>query len=229
MHSAILLTISSLSQTFASVDLLNPSPHQQHCMHGALFTPENVGEVDPGFALQNYLFGRDANREDSCSWRGVGCVDGIVNSLTMTSRRNCVWGIDMNWLPSTTQFVHLHLIALTKTLSIRALPRELRYLNLADGYLLHSNPGGTLSLEELPKHMEELFLQTSEGLCGTLDVRSLPPKMKYCVLQSAHIALLRVDNVGLPDGLERLGVYSRELKVKPFGKKKSIPACISHG
>ena len=159
--------------------------------------------------MWNYLCTGKPNTSDPCEWRGVTCTNNEMTSLIFVSTdsiRNPLdspWSIDMDWLPSTLQYVHLtHARQLDGWLAER-LPRALLYFNsscsLTNGVITKRQ----IHFRNLPPKMEEM--QIFHGwFSGTVWISALPNTMRACVLRTGCIRRVYVESQNLPKSLEMI-------------------------
>ena len=81
--------------------------------------------------FERYFFQDVQNRSNECAWRGVHCGGTIITSFVFVSPsvagNRINFEIDLNWLPSSLEAIHLWLIAPASPWALERLPRKLRY------------------------------------------------------------------------------------------------------
>ena len=157
-----------------------------------------------------------ANRDDVCTWSGVECTDGFVTQLRVYSNRLYVdsvrgdYPLEIDWIPATTQFVHLDSIELLYQWQADMLPRDLRYLYLRlcyDSSADQKKPNYHIDLRRLPSRMEELILIAS--IIGrVINLRELPATMRFVYINHhpSHIEAVYIDYDMLPKHIENVHV-----------------------
>ena len=165
-----------------------------------------------------YLRGQEAQDLDPCTWTTVDCTDGIARAFIFTwvyeypnhnEQIQHFWSVDVEWLPSTLQYIHINGAKLVNDWKPELLPRETRYF-----YLLcrtgraHKN----VKLENLPLNIEELHLRSANH--GTVVIANLPPKMRFCTFQCTGLYHAHVHSPSLPDSLELITIGGIIHKVK---------------
>eukprot|EP00009_Paramoeba_aestuarina_P005261 CAMPEP_0201522984 /NCGR_PEP_ID=MMETSP0161_2-20130828/18679_1 /ASSEMBLY_ACC=CAM_ASM_000251 /TAXON_ID=180227 /ORGANISM="Neoparamoeba aestuarina, Strain SoJaBio B1-5/56/2" /LENGTH=216 /DNA_ID=CAMNT_0047921971 /DNA_START=13 /DNA_END=663 /DNA_ORIENTATION=- len=135
---------------------------------------------------------------DISTWYGVS----IVNDSVVRISQECIFlrgTIDLEWLPSTVEFVSVFENELKGTLHLTALPEALTDLNLSENMF-----SGTVDLTALPEGLRMLSLESND-LSGPLDFTMLPPQMHQLYLSRNRFAGV-CDFRHLPDGLTLLNV-----------------------
>ena len=175
--------------------------------------------------IAKYLQVEGTTLGDCCSWRGVSCDNGEVTTIMAVGQINRKLWFDLSWMPHTTKYVILRLVVFSKDLSLRDLPRSLRYMSVRNGYPKRVL-SLCLSLAALPAHMEEIFFQTNVPFCGTMLIPSLPRNMRLCCIISDAIQKAVVDIAQLPHALKRISIgdgKSKLITVPTQILKKSDP------
>ena len=170
-----------------------------------------------GLDFFDYIFDENGQYGDCCSWRGVDCTKGIVSTLVMTHGKRGCWSTDFDWLPQTLEYIHLHSVTILREWSTRSIPRKAKYFLLRDGYFAKQTPERALELRNLPQKLEELFIQSRDAFCGTVNINSLPESLKHCGINSPPITQVAIDNHGIPKNLERIDISATAVDVRVLG------------
>ena len=178
---------------------------QTMSLRNSLNLPRNAPTFHDG-GIWRYLFRDDSLGEDACTWRGVGCTDGIVTHFILSTynRRDRVFHVHVAWLPNTVEYLYFKEVFLHSNFAQQPLPKELRYLYIEYGLKYHPDRLGVFNTEILPPKMEELIVQTQHAFCGTVYIPSLPIRMVLCSITNFEIQKVIVDNHRLPKRLKRL-------------------------
>ena len=157
--------------------------------------------------------------EDPCSWRGVECVDGLVTSFVMveTKTRSRELYLDMDYLPSTVQALHLSRVYLYDTLVGSHLPRDLRYFYALRPYNIRNiYPTRDLRMDKLPRRLEEMQVAAGRFLpvSGVLVIANLPSTLRIFIIKTLFLKQVFIDNDGIPSGIQILNFDGNGKKVK---------------
>ena len=193
--------------------LAHSKSKQQTCVERSLGYAINFDpDIDEG--IWRYLLSNGATKDDCCSWRGFECVDGLLQSLAMTTfgldeRR---WYLDLDWLPSSIENIFCKSVFLVRRFSVERLPRSLRYFYIfQQSGCLYPSPQGVLHLCHLPMHMEEFRMITWNAFCGVVLIHEVPKTMRVCVLTNPCISTVIVSNEGLPPSLELIKIHGAKV------------------
>ena len=153
-------------------------------------------------------------RMDPCSWPGVRCdADGVETIQTHRSHDGLV---DMDWIPSTVQFVCLRYLSSVNGWVTHRLPRALRFLSMKTIYAEQWDGAKQrkLNLQTLPRRMEELYVQNGH-IYGGLCVDNLPPTMRIICIRHHSVQEALVAAATLPEGFQVLCVaYTPEYEAR---------------
>ena len=187
-------------------------------------------------SLQQHMHRRTTDKLNICTWEGIGCIDGHVNTLHLTGDWEIAgisWIIVPDWLPPKLQYVHLENIRFRGLWKPQRLPRELRYLYLSGCYdiKIGINPRDStpISFGNLPAKMEELILIGSHvGRC--IHINHLPNAMRLVYIRAypEYTLSIAIDYNALPAALEHLHVtpmhepndFKRVIEIR--GKPKGV-------
>ena len=176
---------------------------RQHVMLMHLIAPEVIAHrYNPAY---------EAIREkDVCEWAGVTCDNGVATAISMYGHK----GVQVDWLPSTIQRVHMQSTFLLGGCQTPMLPRELRFMYI--GYSYASGDGAKeLDLTRLPANLEEFICSMTRGLLGDIVITHLPTRMTMLVLHSKRGRNALIDTASLPASL-RLFVYDVKGRKDPW-------------
>ena len=158
--------------------------------------------------LRTHLIGEIANRYhlDPCSWRGVRCDVGGVETIQADSDRGPAL-VDMDWIPSTVQFVCLRNLSSVNGWVTHRLPRALQFLSMNTIYAKQWDEAKkrNLNLQTLPRRMEELYVRYGH-VYGGLCVDNLPPTLRIICIRHADICEILVAVATFPEELRVLCV-----------------------
>ena len=157
---------------------------------------------------------------EPCAWRGIRCTHGLVTSVVMGpefARSKC--HIEMDYLPSSLQFIHFKFILYTKGWSTERLPRELRYFCSFSCFCAEKSKGShRIRMDKLPYRLEEMHIMDDvfKPSSGAFFISALPSTLRICHI--CHISMQKVfiDNDGIPDGIQILNfkAVSRKPKIQ---------------
>ena len=175
--------------------------------------------------LLDFLQGDCKDNEDICGWQRTGCRVGALSAIFARAQRpEARLAVDMDWLPPTLEYIHLHYVEFQHTWERMCLPRELRYL-----YLFACNPiekiliQNTIDFSRLPQKMEEIILLNAP-IAGILVLNDLPKTMRL-IYVDALIERIVVDYNGIPEsltGLFIIGTKKLMNKVHALGKPAGV-------
>ena len=146
---------------------------------------------------------------DICHINGFRCVDGLVREIVSGNPDMPSAGtIDLAWAPGTVEYIHLNFPSLRMGWSAALLPRQLKYMFMKNCKLAESarGPERKAQLECLPRQLEEFYLFNS-ALCGKLNLTTLPPNLRWFVLQQTVRISLFVDIIDLPRTLHGVLIH----------------------
>ena len=159
--------------------------------------------------MRLHVRGDTGDISDVCTWEKIECSNGMVTSLQAVDHvghTHVMQSVQIEWLPPTLQFVHLHTISVPYLWSTMSLPRDLRYLYLrfCDDLTVQPN---RIDFARLPPKMEELIVIDS-SIGGTICFGYLPETMRFLVFRFLpNMPNGIVVNYGdIPGALERLHV-----------------------
>ena len=235
--------------TFLASDTVhsNIAARQAKLMHHALITPWNLSDQSRkriamrrlSYSTNNiwqYLRTQSTTDPNPCTWRGVACTDGVMTSFAfiwvspLYRRQNGSadtggewhlpkWEIDIRWLPSTLQSLHLVWISLQEGWAAELLPRDLRYVYFK--YCLHAagaNANHEINLRKLPRKLEEFYL-AGGWYRGAVHLDELPPTLRVCVISCARISLIHAVAERFPKTIEKVHVQGcKKAKVVPSAR-----------
>ena len=216
----ICVTLFALTHllTTDSTELVEPAeiPHRQsYLLHMSL--DEHV---------LHQVRGEAGEKEDVCQWAQIRCTDGIATSLWASIKRTdprLMLSIEVEWLPPTLQFIHMYFIRVPYMWQNVCLPRDLKYLSLADCIDAYSR-GKSFDFTRFPRKMEELILSNS-NVRGVIRFDGLPETLRLMYLSAYHdfVKGVVVDYSRLPNALEGLyastNMAGRSIsKIKVVGK-----------
>ena len=214
-----LTVLISLANCFSQADdqLALPTHNfyalQQRSIEEALASSENVKDGWWRIALDT-----GADRGDCYAWRVIRCTDGIADTLLLPESWNTC-EVDLLFLPPTIQFFHsVHCIV--KQFSLRALPRDLRYIFLphATTQSQSGKPTTFLNTADFPAKIEEVNLGLRTLYLTSIVIPSLPATLRLLYVSNGkHIQRAVVCNAGLPEGLEHVGIF-----LGSFSKKTTL-------
>ena len=177
-----------------------------------------VGELRQKFLLNNGF-----EYDNFCEWNGITCVQNNVQRVVLHVQGSlkCV---KCDWIPSSTEVVHLSQLYVLPDMDTSRLPRELAYLHYDYCFNVHS-----LQIHRLPEKMEELVI-LGGCLRGTLDVTNLPPQMRAIVFTNVNFDKVFVINSKLPSTLEFIEIQytDKVCRIKtPSGEKPDKRVTLS--
>ena len=175
--------------------------------------------IDRANAFEEYVFQGAQNRSNECAWRGVHCKDTIITSFFFFARpmvsQLLHWELDLNWLPSSLEVIHLNEILPASPWVPERLPRKLRFFFFW-GVPKPQKASPNVSLRNLPNAIEEMHLINSwPG--GPFMLINLPASMRFFSILQWNLQRLYVDNASLSDSLEVLNIHAD-------ARKKCIPS-----
>ena len=236
----MLYRFSIINEAFSTADL--PQPHtstrmQEMCMR-------NFIEPDDAFfrrklsAVHTHFFQNEGTRTDSCTWAGIECTDGVVESILvdLNNSGKSVFGVDLEWVPPTTAFITLSGLWLLKDWRVAHFPRNLRflYMNRCTSNRAPSSHLAPVNFQDLPSQMEELYILRSWKVGVTkVYIEALPRTMRVLHI-TAGIYFLETAYISfeeLPTGLQCICCANRgtmpEARIKGTGKLKADPRASS--
>ena len=170
--------------------------------------------------------------DDACKWRGILCNIDTVQSMLirLNKHRDSGYHIDMDYLPSSLEFVHLEYIHFREGWAAEHLPRDLKYLYACRCKNRHHiYPGPRVNMNKLPRKLEELHIVNSAFYApsGVLIINDLPSSIRILNIVNTSLQKVFIDTACMPDGMKVLSIFSYE-KVK-FTKvgKKSLCRCMT--
>ena len=188
----------------ADIQLEDPLDHldpQRRCMHHFThpeFTPHC--DVDQS-GLIRYFNHRVQATDDPCTWNGVHCTAGVIDSIKINMGRQMLAVVDMDWLPPTVHAFSYYAAAIAHEWTAAMLPREMRFFYmhncLVDPSERKTQP---LDLEKFPRQMEELHLINMK-FPGKIYNFDLPETMRFVFIASRTIQKAAVHFEGLSDSL----------------------------
>ena len=168
-------------------------------------------------AFEKYFFQNVETSSNVCTWRGVCCDDAIITSFFFSSlpadSQRLYWEIDLNWLPSSIEIVHLNNIVPASPWKPERLPRAIRYLHFW-GVPMQRKVSQKCSLRNLPSiHLINCWTG------GSVVLIDLPASMRFCSIMQWDLSRVYVDNAILSDKLEVLSIYvGPRTKYIPIGE-----------
>ena len=191
---------------------------QTRSLHNAVILSENLLSENGDGGIWRYLYPAEWKLDGCCIWRGTECTAGTLTTFVFTSydANLRIWHIRAEWLPGTLRYVRIDHAVFQNDLSLKELPKALRYLCVRDGMLPNHFPNRTIHLEFLPAHIEELYLHINGALCGTVCIASLPQSLEICTVLNEWIDAAFVDNECLPANLKQICLLSGQIKLRSF-------------
>ena len=151
--------------------------------------------------LIRYFNHRVAATDDPCTWNGVHCTAGVIDSIKINMFGQMLAVVDMDWLPPTVHAFSYYAAAIAHEWTAAMLPREMRFLFIHNCWVdADGRKTQPLDLEKLPDHMEELYL-INMVLPGKIYIENLPETMRFVYIGSRTIQKASVYFEGLPDSL----------------------------
>ena len=159
--------------------------------------------------MLNHVCGDTGSTQDVCTWERIECTNGMVTSLRAVDyvgHTKIMQSAQMEWLPPTTKFIHLHRISVPYLWSTMSLPRDLKYLYMrfCDDLCVQPN---RIDFARLPSKMEELIV-IHTNISGTVCCGHLPVTMRFLLFRFFPNTLsgIVVNYSDLPGALEILHV-----------------------
>ena len=148
---------------------------------------------------------------DPCTWgRSVSCTDGILKTFVFIRMpmqyESAQWKIEMDWLPSSLEFVHLFEVDMVHGWLAARLPRDLRFLCYSAGSETSISGNRRVDLCRLPERMEELLVRRG-WYRGNVDLTQLPRTMRLLIIWHKSVKKAFLRNAQLPDGLIKIVLY----------------------
>ena len=182
------------------------------------------------------------NVDDSCTWKGIECEDGIVTSILLDrymydASFGVSYIVNINWVPQTVEKLHVREIHLLNGWSPERLPRNLRYLCLwscnhwsitfIDDEKERKNAGVSTksesNLQELPQGLEQLYIVYG-WTAGYLRMGCIPQNMRRLLICSSVLTHAFVHFEALPESLQEACVVctkqGKTIKVRGMGRKQ---------
>ena len=171
--------------------------------------------------FERYFFQDVQNRSNECAWRGVQCDDTIITSFVFVSRsiadNRIHFELDLNWLPSSLEAIHLWNIAPASPWTPERLPRKLRYFYFW-GLDNLNKVSQNCNLRNLPNAIEEIHLINSWPN-GSVLLADLPASVRFFSILHWDLRRVYVDNASLSDKLEVMNIYvEARTKCIPIGE-----------
>ena len=212
-----------------TADFNAESRRMQSQLMSLAMAPTHKRSKNESDCLWLYLRLHEERNDDPCTWRGVECTDGEVQSLIFQRKyhRNIrsndypAWIVDMRFLPSTAREIYFRHIDLLDGWRASALPRDLRCMHLRlcssrRKYDLIENKKLKQDLHidlcSLPQQIEELTIFDGWWI-GPLVISALPSAMRLCIILHSNISSVYVDNAQLPESLEIFSVCPTSQKL----------------
>ena len=118
-----------------------------------------------------------------CSWKGVRCRDGIIESICARRSPHDKTSVLMEWMPPTVKFIHFDKVLTIGEWGMENLPRQLRYLCLMHCHRSRSSQQLYWNkLRKLPPKMEELIIDRTP-IPGVLQFDQIPQTMRYIYIK----------------------------------------------
>ena len=188
--------------------------------------------------LLPYLQGASSIAHDSCTWKGIECEDGAIKSVLFDRDMHnkpykTKFIVNIHWLPSTIEYVHIRNMSLLNDWRPERLPRQLRYLFLSQcGYqILYSDEVGQagrdstarMNLQALPAGLEELYIVGSWRQ-SSLAIGLLPEGLRRLHISGWSLKHAYIQYEVLPESLQGASFVSNmhrnDLKVHAVGRQK---------
>ena len=226
LGNGLILSLCIIYLSLSDSPSAGDTTHQHRLLYKALhdnFHPVRGGRlrVISRRVFRRYIYGDSDIQQKECLWNGVQCIDGTIETFifTQTDSRYHRY-IEMDWLPSTLQYLHLNKIILHNGWVAERLPRELRYW-YSNG-MSDSETHRKIDLYKLPAKMKEMHIQ-DRHVFGDVLIVVLPETMRALRIQSADIQRVLIDPCMLPRGIRAIsfeigGGIARLDGEKPGGK-----------
>ena len=203
----------------SAVTLLN-AQYQHQAMHRSIIS--NLSKSTNHIrAFERYFYQDVQNRSNECAWRGVHCDDTIITSFVFSSPPITLdrthFELDLNWLPSSLEVIHLWHIVTASPWAPERLPRKLRYFYFWE-FQIRENASQNVSFRNLPNALEEIHLIHSWP-SGSVLLVDLPASVRFCSILHWGLRRVYVDNASLSDRLEVLNIrVEKRTKCIPIGE-----------
>ena len=199
---------------------LPDAQYQHQAMHRCI-KPNLNKSTDHIRTFERYFYQDVQNRSNECAWRGVHCDDTIITSFVFVSPsltdNNICFELDLNWLPSSLEAIHLRLIAPASPWAPERLPRKLRYFYFW-GIPKAQNISHNSSLRNLPNALEEIHL-THSWPSGSVLLIDIPASVRFFSIWHWGLRRVYLDSASLSDKLEVVYIYvEAQTKFIPIGE-----------
>ena len=193
MLFSVILCLTTQNPPFDAV-------YQQQLMDIAfvLLSPSFINEINP------------RKNKDCCRWGGVECSNGIISKIAY--RAFSFGPMDIQFLPSSIQFLFINSCGQRGLLETRTLPAQVRIL-----YLQNNSYEGSVELRTLPDHMLALDL-SNNNLYGRIALTHLPQGIAFISLADNLFGGVRAYYGDVPVSVKRISLNSKKTEGQPQPK-----------
>ena len=181
--------------------------------------------------MHRFLVEESPNKNDMCTWRGVGCTRSTVSSFHLSSNEsNISWILTMDWLPPSVQALHLERIPTWNGWLAERLPQDLRYMCLIFCSARFTSMR-SINLHKLPRLLEELYVRQG-WYEGAVHIANLPETMRVLCIQYRWINHAVIDEESLPKKLTHVRISPSDpdkIKILNTLGKRVIDPRVSSG
>ena len=182
-----------------------------------LMEPAGYPEFNTDFQPAWKIFHTNANPQDVCTWHGIECTSGLMQSLWLDIRSaECKIQtiIRLDWLPPHTLTCSLNLVWVLNGWNFRSLPKSILFIALRRcEEAAYANVKTNLDFRQLPPQLEEMhFIESYFPMQPTICIQNLPKTLRILHISCISVSVALVDFASLPRDFQSMCLGSPKNK-----------------